>query len=92
MADKSKPAAPTAKDIEADLAASRERLASTIDELAFRAQPKEIARRGAEDVKLKVNAATRTPDGNLATDKIGYAVGGIGAVSLLLGLIRRARS
>lgn len=90
MADK--PAAPTAKDIEADLAASRERLASTVDELAFRAQPKEIARRSAEGAKLKVNDLTRTPDGELATDRIGYAMGGIGAVSLLLGLIRRARS
>lgn len=92
MADKSKPEAPTAKDIEADLTASRERLASTIDELAFRAQPKEIVRRSTEGAKLKVNELTRTPDGELATEKIGYAVGGVGAVSLLLGLIRRARS
>ncbi len=90
MADK--PQAPTAKDIEADLAASRERLASTIDELAFRAQPQEIARRSAEGAKLKVNDLTRTADGDLATDKIGYGVAGVGAVSLVLGLIRRARS
>ncbi len=90
MADK--PAAPTAKDIEADLAASRERLASTIDELAFRAQPQEIVRRSAEGAKLKVNDMTRTSDGTLATDKIGYGVAGVGAVSLVLGLIRRARS
>lgn len=90
MADK--PAAPTAKDIEAYLAASRERLASTIDELAFRAQPKEIVRRSTEGAKLKVDDLTRTPDGDLATEKIGYAVGGVGAISLLVGLIRRARS
>ncbi len=94
MADKadSKSKAPTAKEIEADLAASRERLASTIDELAFRAQPREIVRRSAEGAKLKVNDATRTPSGDLQTEKIGYAVGGVGAFSLLLGLIRRARS
>ncbi|AKU17414.1 DUF3618 domain-containing protein [Luteipulveratus mongoliensis] len=90
----SKPAAPrarSAKEIEADLAASRQRLAGTIDELAFRAQPKEIAKRQVEGLKLAANDATRTPDGELKTEKIAGAVGGAGAFLLLLGLLRRAR-
>lgn len=80
------------KEIEADLAATRQRLAGTIDELAFRAQPKEVAKRQVEGLKLAANDATRTPDGELKTDKVAAGVGGLGAVLLLLGLIRRARS
>ena len=94
MADKAKakkPAPPTAKQVEADLAASRERLAGTIDELAFRAQPKEIAKRQVESAKLKVNDLTRTPDGSPDNGKLGVIVGGAAAVLLLLGLLRRVR-
>ncbi|MDE9366311.1 DUF3618 domain-containing protein [Luteipulveratus sp. YIM 133132] len=79
------------QEIEADLAATRQRLAGTIDELAFRAQPKEIAKRQVEGVKLAANDATRTPDGELRHDKVAGMLGGFGAVALLLGLIRRAR-
>ena len=50
MADK--PAPKNAKEIEAELQASRQRLASTIDELAFRAQPKEVAKRQVEGLKM----------------------------------------
>jgi len=93
MADKApaKPATRSAKQIEADLAATRERLAGTIDELAFRAQPKELAKRQAEDVKLKVGGFTHTPDGELDTQKIAMVLGGVAAVLLTIGLIRRAR-
>ncbi|GAB3487039.1 DUF3618 domain-containing protein [Flexivirga lutea] len=93
MADKApaKPATRSAKDIEADLAATRERLAGTIDELAFRAQPKELAKRQVEDVKLKVGGFTHTPDGQLDTHKLGMALGGVAVVLLTLGILRRAR-
>ncbi|NNG39419.1 DUF3618 domain-containing protein [Flexivirga sp. ID2601S] len=94
MADKApaKPATRSAQQIEADLAATRERLAGTIDELSFRAQPKEIVNRAVEDVKLKANDATHTPDGELNTQKLGMALGGVAAILLTLGIIRRARS
>lgn len=93
MADKApaKPAARSPKEIEADLAATRERLAGTIDELAFRAQPKEIAKRQVEGVKLKVNDFTHTPDGQLNSKKIGIVVGGVAVVLVTFGLLRRAR-
>lgn len=89
MADK--PAPKTAKEIEAELQASRQRLASTIDELAFRTQPKEVAKRQVESVKLKANDLTRGGDGEVAGDKVGMIVGGAGAALLVLGLLRRAR-
>ena len=89
MADK--PAPKNAKEIEAELQASRQRLASTIDELAYRAQPKEVAKRQVEGLKLKANDMTRTSDGDVAEDKVGKMVGGAGAFLLVLGLLRRLR-
>ena len=89
MADK--PAPKNAKEIEAELQASRQRLASTIDELAFRAQPKEVAKRPVAGLKLKANDMTRTSDGDVAEDKVGKMVGGAGAFLLVLGLLRRLR-
>lgn len=83
--------AKTAKEIEADLAATRNRLAGTVDELAFRAQPKELAKRQTEDIKLKVHDLTHTPDGELDTNKVGMIAGGVVAAVVLLALIRRAR-
>ena len=93
MADKAPatPATRSAKEIEADLAATRERLAGTIDELAFRAQPKELAKRGVEDVKLKVGGFTHAPDGELDTQKLAVVLGGVAALLLTIGLVRRAR-
>lgn len=89
MADK--PAPKNAKEIEAELQASRQRLASTIDELAFRAQPKEVAKRQVESVKLKANDLARSSDGEVAGEKVGAIVGAAGVALLLLGLLRRAR-
>ncbi|NHN55741.1 DUF3618 domain-containing protein [Calidifontibacter sp. DB0510] len=86
MADK-----PSAKQIEADLQATRERLAGTIDELAFRARPQEIAKRQVESVKLKADDTLRTADGDLRQDKLATILGGASAGLLLLGLLRRAR-
>lgn len=89
MADK--PAPKSAKEIESELQASRQRLASTIDELAFRAQPREVAKRQVEGLKIKAADMTRTPEGEVASDKVGKLVAGAGAGVFLLGLLRRVR-
>lgn len=60
--------------------------------LAFRAQPKEIVKRQSEGAKLKLNDATRQPDGELDYDKVGKGLAGVAGVLLLLGILRRARS
>lgn len=94
MADKAKaakPKPPTVKQVEADLEASRKRLAGTIDELAFRAQPKELVKRQVESTKLRVNDATHTPDGQLDNGKVGIILGGVGVLLLALGMLRRLR-
>lgn len=93
MADKApaKPATRSAKEIEADLAATRERLAGTIDELAFRAQPKELAKRQVEEAKLRLGGFTHKPDGELNTQNLAMVLGGVAVVLLTIGIVRRAR-
>jgi hypothetical protein len=81
----------SAAEIEADLAATRERLAETVDSLAARVQPRVLASRGADRAKLTV----MTPDGTLRTERLirlGVAVTGVvGALTLLRYLMRRSR-
>jgi hypothetical protein len=71
-------------DIEAELTATRERLASTVDTLLERVQPKAIAARGAERVKLLV----LTPNGRPRTKRIAAAAVVLAAVCGLV-LARR---
>jgi hypothetical protein len=76
--------AQTPAQIEAEIEATRLRLAGTVDELTTRMQPKEIARRSAEDAKAKAYSATHTEDGKLRTERVA-AVGA--AAALLAGLV-----
>jgi hypothetical protein len=76
--------------IEADIAAARDRLAGTVDELHTRTAPKEIARRQAEAAKAKFTEATRTENGDLRTERIAALAAA--AVALLgIGALRRRR-
>ena len=77
--------------IEADIAAARQRLAGTVDELHTRTAPQEIARRQVESAKVKFTEATRTESGDLRTERIAALAAA--AVALIgLGAIRRRRS
>lgn len=69
----------------------RDRLAATVDELVRRAQPREIARRGARGAADRFRSATWTSDGQLRVERVGAAVA---AVVTLLALVlwRRRRS
>jgi hypothetical protein len=82
----------TPAQIEAEIEATRTRLAGTVDELATRVQPKEIARRSAEDAKAKLQAATHTEDGSLRTERVAAVGGAVGLLALLVGLRGRARA
>ena len=76
--------------IEAEIAATRVRLAGTIDELALRAKPKEIARRQAESTKAKLFEATHTPEGDLRLERIGaIAAAAVVLVGLGLAILHR---
>jgi Protein of unknown function (DUF3618) len=78
--------------IEAEIAATRAHLATTIDELSFRARPKEIARRQAASAKARYIEATHTPEGDLRVERVGaLAAGVVALVGLLLAIRRRHR-
>ncbi|NUR08654.1 MAG: DUF3618 domain-containing protein [Nocardioidaceae bacterium] len=59
--------------IEREIEATRERLAATIDELAYRASPKTIMNREIASLK----AVFVDPQGNPRTDNILKAAGGV---------------
>jgi Protein of unknown function (DUF3618) len=81
----------TPAQIEAEIEATRTRLAGTVDELATRVQPKEIARRSAEDAKAKLQAATHTEDGSLRVERVAAVGGAAALLAVLAGLRARAR-
>ena len=69
----------SADAIEAEIAATRAHLVSTIDELAVRAKPKEIVRRQVGSARAKVIDATHTPEGDLRVERVG-ALAAVAAV------------
>lgn len=81
-ADRTLPTDPA--QLEAEIERTRARLVGTVDELATRLQPKEIARRGALDLRAKLDHAIRTPDGSLRVERIA-AVGA--AVAALVSVV-----
>ena len=83
-------AAKSVDQIEAEIAAARDRLAGTVDELHTRTAPKEIVRRQAESAKARFTEATRTENGDLRTERIAALAAA--AVALLgIGALRRRR-
>jgi len=75
--------------IEAEIAQTRDHLARTIDELAVRAQPREIARRQAESAKSKLVDATHTPDGGLRVERVGAMAAAGSVVLVVLAILHR---
>lgn len=91
MASSGEQRSKSVSQLEAELAASRARLASTIDELTVRAQPKAIVRRQVESTRAKLYTATHTPTGELRTERVAAVLAACSAVLVLLGLLRRRR-
>ncbi len=77
--------------IEKDIEAARSRLENTVNELAYRAQPKVIAERQVQSLKLRLAAATHTPDGDLRVERVVAVVGAAVALVVIAGLVRRRR-
>lgn len=82
----------SAAQIEAEIEAVRARLAGTIDELAFRAQPKQIALRQSESIRASFRTATRADDGSLRIERIAAVLGVVAVLAIGLGLLRRRNS
>jgi hypothetical protein len=76
----------TPAEIEADIERTRARLAGTVDAIADRVKPANVARRGADSAKAQVVDA----QGNLRTQRVAVlAVAVAGAVGFVLW--RRSR-
>lgn len=75
----------SAADIEADLDATVERLATSIDELVTRLSPNQIAARGLGRVQSMIT----TPAGRPRAEVIGAAVGALIGVAVLVWRARR---
>jgi hypothetical protein len=77
--------------IERDIEAARARLEGTVNELAYRAQPGVIAQRQADSLKLRLNEATHTPEGDLRVERIAAVAAAVVGFIVVVGLIRRRR-
>ncbi|HRW17424.1 MAG TPA: DUF3618 domain-containing protein [Dermatophilaceae bacterium] len=78
-------------ELEAQIEDARARLADTVDELVARAQPSAIIAREKESLRASFYAATRDEQGDLRLERIAAVLGAVAAVSIGLGLLRRAR-
>jgi hypothetical protein len=75
--------------IEHDIAQTRQKLASTIDELVHRASPKTIARREVNQVKAFFVDETGPRTDNIV--KVAVAVGGFVTFVVVMRKLTRAR-
>lgn len=86
----------SAQEIEADIAASRDRLARSVDELAHRVSPQTIKANAIANVQGRVQAVVDRaqdkvvdPSGEPRYENIAKALGGVAAAALTLGTLRR---
>lgn len=91
MANKaaSRGSAPTQAELEAQIAASRARLAGNVDQLTNRLQPKALLASTTDAAKARAFATVSDSSGNLDLEKVGKLVGGVSAGVLALGVLRR---
>lgn len=76
------------RQIEVDIEATRTRLASTIDELAYRTKPAVVVQRQKDVVVAKLQETFLTPNGDLRMDRVA-AVVAVVAVLVSIGIKRR---
>jgi hypothetical protein len=75
----------TPEQITAEIAETRDRLASTIDKLVYRVKPKTIASRQLAGVKAKFFK----PDGSVDAAMVGKVAGGVVGFVVLVVAIRK---
>lgn len=66
--------------LEAEIAARRERLATTIDELTQRVSPKNIIQRQTEAARARFADVATTPEGDLRVERLAVAVAVVAVV------------
>jgi hypothetical protein len=83
--------ATSAAAVEQEIHAARARLEGTVNELAYRAQPKVILEHQVQGLKQRLVDATHTPSGDLRVERIGAVVGAAVALVVVARLLRRRR-
>ena len=78
-------------ELEAAIAARRDHLAETVDELVQRAQPAALARSSVRGVGRGLTGATHTPDGELRTERIAAVLGAVLAILVAVLVVRSRR-
>lgn len=78
------------RQIEADIEATRTRLANTIDELAYRSKPGVIVNRQKDAAIVKLQDTFMTPNGDVRIDRVAAVVVVVAAL-VGLGIYRRVR-
>lgn len=81
----------SANQLEKDIEQTRTRLAATIDELAYRVTPGNLAKRQMEAAKVSFNGATRTSDGQVRYEVVGPALAVVAGL-MALAIYRRVRA
>jgi hypothetical protein len=76
--------------LEKIIEARRQHLAQTVDELAMRAQPKEIARRTANDAKQRAVGLVTDDSGDLRYERIAAAAAAVVLLVVLVVVRRRS--
>lgn len=76
--------------IEAELAASRVRLAGTVDELVARVQPRRLVDDQLDSLKRTLRDQVIDEHGDLRGERVAAALGAMSLMLLGMGLIRRA--
>lgn len=71
-------------ELEREIARRRAQLADTVNQLAARARPHEVARRGLADLRGKLDAATRTEDGQVRSERVGAIAAAVALLMLVL--------
>ena len=84
------PSSPT--ELEQEIAARREHLAATIDELSARTRPQALVRSGVSGVTGKVYTATHDAAGGWRVERLAAVAGAVVAVTGVLVWLRRRRS
>ncbi len=80
---------PSVAQLQAQIEATRARLAGTVDQLTTKAAPKAILDREKESAKARFAAATRTPEGDLRTERLAAVAAAVVVLLVVRCLLRR---
>ncbi|MBK6886076.1 MAG: DUF3618 domain-containing protein [Tetrasphaera sp.] len=80
---------PSVAELQAQIEATRARLSSTVDQLTTKAAPKALLDREKENAKARFAAATRTPEGDLRTERLAAVAAAVVVLMILRCILRR---